>query len=446
MKRTPVQANLMKYVLDRYADAIQGSLTAHGALNGVCACSGAFDLRLYSFASKIRARALGYRWSKQKKSLFCAKWWRKRMSNLFKKATNTQAYLKAGLMGFAGDGKTYTASELAIGLVLLMRKKGLAQGDKPVMFIDTETGSDWIKPRFDAENIELFTAKTRSFTDLLVAVKEAEASGSVLIIDSISHFWRGLTEEYAERKNRKRGLELQDWAWLKAEWGKFTDLFVNSKCHIVMCGRAGYEYDFFENDDGKKQLEKTGVKMKAETETGYEPSILILMEKHRDINTGEVWRTAQVLKDRSTRIDGKTFKNPSIQHFMPHIEFLNLGGDHVGVDTSRDNAELFASDGEPKWQKEKRLKAIALDEVIEVINKFHGGTSQDAKKAKADILEKFFGSRSWERIQTMAYDDVVSARNAIWLALEGVPYAFEPPLTNENQPTDFAGATDEIPE
>ncbi|MDK1063146.1 ATP-binding protein [Cronobacter sakazakii] len=90
-------------------------------------------------------------------------------------------------MGFAGDGKTYTASELAIGLVLLMRQRGLAMGDKPVMFLDTETGSDWVKPRFDAENIELYTAKTRAFVDLLAAVNEAEQSGSVLIIDSISH-------------------------------------------------------------------------------------------------------------------------------------------------------------------------------------------------------------------------------------------------------------------
>ena len=63
---------------------------------------------------------------------------------LFQRATNTQAFLKAGIMGFAGDGKTYTASELAIGLVLLMRQRGIAAGDRPVMFLDTETGSDWV--------------------------------------------------------------------------------------------------------------------------------------------------------------------------------------------------------------------------------------------------------------------------------------------------------------
>lgn len=360
---------------------------------------------------------------------------------LFKQAVNTQAYLKAGIMGFAGDGKTYTATEIAIGLVELMRSRKLAQGDSPVMFLDTETGSDWVKPRFDAANIQLFTAKTRAFTDLLEAVREAEKSGSVLVIDSISHFWRNLMEEYAERKNRKRGLEFQDWAWLKAEWGKFTDLFVNSKCHIIMCGRAGYEYDFFENENGKKELEKTGIKMKAETETGYEPSILILMEKHQELSTDgrtkRVWRTATVLKDRSTKIDGATFENPTFRDFMPHIEFLNLGGEHLGVDLERTSAELFSDDGEPRWAKEKRMKEIALDEVVEILNKHHGGTSNDAKKAKADLLEKVFASRSWERIKTFDYATVSTARNALWLELEGKPYAFPRPGESQQPDPEF---------
>lgn len=356
---------------------------------------------------------------------------------LFKQATNTQAYLKAGIMGFAGDGKTYTATEIAVGLVDLMRARKLPAGDKPVMFLDTETGSDWVKPRFDAANIQLFTAKTRAFVDLLTAVREAEHEGSVLMIDSISHFWRNLMEEYAERKNRKRGLEFQDWAWLKAEWGKFTDLFVNSKCHIIMCGRAGYEYDFFENESGKKELEKTGVKMKAETETGYEPSILILMEKHQELlDKGEkrVWRTATVLKDRSTKIDGATFVNPTFRDFLPHIEFLNLGGDHLGVDLTRDSGELFADDGEPRWQKERRMKEIALDEIGELLSKHYPGTTNEAKKTKGDLLEGAFATRSWERIKTFDYATISAARNSLWVKVEGKAYEFPKPPAQEPDP------------
>lgn len=355
--------------------------------------------------------------------------------SLFKPATNTQAKLKAGLMGFAGDGKTYTAASIAIGLIELMRSRDLPDGNKPAMFIDTETGSDWVKPRFDAAGIELQTAKTRAFVDLLAALREAEASGSVLIIDSITHFWRELTETYAKRRNRSRGLEFQDWAFLKAEWGKFTDLFVNSNCHAILCGRAGYEYDFFEDDSGKKQLEKTGVKMKAETETGYEPSILIMMEKHQEVldkETKRVWRTATILKDRSTRIDGKMFVNPTFEDFRPHVDFLNLGGVQLGLDANRNSAELIGEEGRNDWRAKQQQREIALSDIQEVINKHHGGQSADAKRTKADLLEKHANTRSWPRVESLDLATLQAVRESLWIELEGHGYKFEPPAKAAN--------------
>jgi hypothetical protein len=63
---------------------------------------------------------------------------------IFKKAEQNAAFLKMGLLGFAGSGKTWTASLVAMGLVQLARKKGLAYADKPVVFLDTENGSDYV--------------------------------------------------------------------------------------------------------------------------------------------------------------------------------------------------------------------------------------------------------------------------------------------------------------
>jgi hypothetical protein len=346
---------------------------------------------------------------------------------LFSKATNRQAYLKMGLMGFAGDGKTYTATKVAIGLVNYMREHGVNGCDKPAYFLDTETGADWVMPMFEAEGIELAVAKTRTFTDLVPAIEEAEKNGSILIIDSITHFWRELTESYARRKNRTKGLQFQDWAWLKEQWGHFTDQFVNSRCHIIMCGRAGYEYDFFEQEGGKKELEKTGVKMKAETETGYEPSILVLMEKHRDMESNRVWRTAAVLKDRAALIDGQTFVNPTFEDFRPHIEYLNLGGEHVGVDTSKTSEGLVPSGAKPQWQYDKEQKEIALDEITEKLKEHYPSQGKEDKQARGDLLQKVFGTRAWSRVTSLKRDQVEAGRNTIWIQLDGAPYAFEPP-------------------
>jgi hypothetical protein len=316
---------------------------------------------------------------------------------LFKKAEMTSAFLKMGIMGFQGSGKTYTATQTAIGLIQMMRQRDLPHGAKPAYFLDTETGVDWVSPQFSKAQIELRTAKTRAFKDLRVAVEEAEGEGSILIIDSISAFWAELTESYAKQKNRQRGLEFQDWAFLKRTWRLFTDQFINSQLHIVLCGRAGYEYDYFENESGKKELEKTGVKMKAEGEMGYEPSLLVFMERQTDPDSLKVTRTATVLKDRSTLLDGKKIINPTFASFSPHIQSLNLGGTQFGVDTKRSSESLIPKDA-PR-DKIAMRKDVVAEEIQSLLVLHIPGQTQEDKKRKIALLEKHFGTTSWTKIE-----------------------------------------------
>jgi hypothetical protein len=357
---------------------------------------------------------------------------------IFSKAASTSAYLKAGIMGFAGAGKTRTATEIAIGLVRYMRERGLEGADRPVCFLDTETGSDYVEPRMRAEGVELYAGKTRAFVDLIAAVKEAEANASVLIIDSITHFWREFCEAYQRKRNRRR-LEFQDWAILKSEWGRFTDQYINSSCHIIMCGRAGYEYDFVSDETGHKELQKTGIKMKAEGEMGYEPSLLILMDREMSLATKQIRRVAHVLKERYGVIDGASLCDdetggPTFAHFIPHIERLNLGGVQLGVDTSRTSNELFSDDGATRWQHERKQRDIALAEIREEIVKMHPGQSAADKTAKADLLEMAFGTRAWERCEAMPFEQVKKARERIWQASRGHSYGSEPGPEDTTQP------------
>jgi hypothetical protein len=196
-----------------------------------------------------------------------------------------------------------------------------------------------------------------------------------------------------------------------------------------MCGRQGYEYDFFENASGKKELIKTGVKMKAETETGFEPSILIAMEQQQELVQGEVTgiaRVAKILKDRSTRLDGHELRNPKFADFLPHIDCLNMGSSHEAIEP-RDNSALFVDDGRTKWQRDQQQKEIALDEIHAILEKHHGGTSGDAKAARAALFEEIFGTRSKARFESLAWPVIERGRNALWIKLEGIPYAFTPP-------------------
>ena len=337
---------------------------------------------------------------------------------LFTKAEVTSAYLKAGMMGFAGSGKTYTATSVAIGLVNHMRELGVDYANRPIFFLDTETGSDWVKPRIERAGIELFTAKTRAFADLLKAVPESEANASLLLIDSLTHFWIELTDAYMRQKRRTR-LQFDDWAYLKAEWRKFTDLFVNSNLHIIVCGRAGFEYDYTTDDEtGRKNLEKTGIKMKAEGEMGYEPSLLVLMERRMDMATKTDLHFAKVIKDRSTLLDGKEFADPTFENFMPHIDCLNLGGKQLGVDASRTSDHMIPRDARDNRRTQRK---IVLAEIEDLLTLHYPSTAAKEKAAKIALLRKHFNATWTELEEVGSLELLQSGYDSLHRELEGSP-------------------------
>jgi hypothetical protein len=351
--------------------------------------------------------------------------------SLFMKADKGHSHLKAGIMGLAGSGKTYTASSIAIGLVGYMKERG-APTKNQVAFIDTENGAAWVAPRFRNAGIELMVARTRALTDLRDAIKWATDNADFLIIDSITHFWTIFCDEYAVRKNRRRGLEFSDWNLVKREWREnFTDLYLNSPLHITMCGRQGYEYDMQVNDAGKKELVKVGVKMKAEGETGFEPSLLMQMEQEQTLKDGVVTgveRICYVLKDRSTLLDGKTIRDPTFADFLPHISQLDIGGIGVSVNTNRNNGALFNQDSnDTDWKHRETQREIALEEITAELDRMFPGQSAEVKAARGNYVEEIFGTRSKTAIERKSLDDLVAARAKVWIKSRGHEYGIEPP-------------------
>lgn len=321
---------------------------------------------------------------------------------MFKEAVNQQAFLKAGLLGFAGAGKTTTAAMIAKGISELSNKQ-------PVFFADTETGSDFFVSRFKEWGIPFYVSKSRAFTDLMSSVQEAEKEGAILIIDSITHFWQEVMKSYMKANNRKR-LLFQDWGPIKGAWGQFTDLYLNSRCHILMCGRASFEYDYFTDEAGAKQLEKTGTKMSAESNMGYEPSLLIEMVREKVENPDEspearLWKhIAVVLKDRTDRLQGQRFVNPGFEQFKPVFDFLNIGGEHIGVVTGKNSEALFTPGSESNWAEKKKMVAVMMEEIQGVLTSAYPGSSADDKKVKTDLVYEAFGTRSWTALEDMSPD------------------------------------------
>lgn len=336
-------------------------------------------------------------------------------------AKNRMAFAKVGVYGFGGSGKTYTSALIAIGL--LKANEARTKEKKKCAFFETEVGSDFAKRQFEEAGYELLVMYSRSFRDLLDFFDKAVAANcDVVIVDSVTHVWRDLVDGYLKAKGKKR-LEMMDWDPLKKEWAKFTDQFLQSNLHAIICGRAGNVYSFQENDEGKKEVITVGTKMKAEGEFEYEPSLVIEMfkkdvEKEARAKTGDkVFEVACiVLKDRAHKLDSKMFIEPKYEDFQPHWDYLNIGGENISIGQS-DTSEMFKKDGESYYQRKiKRERAL---EDISNIGTESGLGKTDAEKAlKLQILRACFGTNNKVDLEnTVSIDDleegVVVLRDAI---------------------------------
>lgn len=327
---------------------------------------------------------------------------------LLKPIGTGQGYLKAGFLGFQGSGKTFTAVKLAVGTRKYFNLPG------PIAMFDTESGSDYVSNTVKKETgKDLLGVKSRSFTDLVQFGQECLTSGvSVAIIDSITHPWRELCDAYLGQLNEKRRqgnkapllkLEFQHWNAVKGQWQKWPDFYLNSALHIIICGRAGFEYEMETNDEGRKELIKTGVKMRVETEFGFEPSLLVEMEREQEQDANGTWhlkRRATVIKDRFGVVDGKTMMNPDFNFFLPHVKLLTPGAS-APVDTSI-KTDTGADDvGDDAWQRERRQRAILSEEIQGELVAAIPGQSAEEKKRKAELLYTVFATRSWTAIENM---------------------------------------------
>lgn len=321
------------------------------------------------------------------------------------KNKSEQAFLKCGMYGFTGSGKSFTASQLAIGLHKYANLK------KPVMYIDTEAAIDFIEPMFKEAKVKLIPKRTRSFADLLDLGKQAEKECSVLIIDSATHFWADIQHAYEKKKNLTR-LSFHHWKDIKAEWSRFADWYLMSNLHIIILARAKWIYGYQENDEGKLEVIKEGTGMRLELDFSYEASLLLEMEMVKAIKGtigSNIINRCWVIKDRANKINGKYFDNPGFKVILPHIEILNLGGSHKVVEKNKSSEDLFTA---PQGQFYKR-KEIALETIQNELVLRFPTRSGDDHTSKLKILQQIFKTNSWTAIKELSVEKLETGAIAI---------------------------------
>jgi hypothetical protein len=315
-------------------------------------------------------------------------------------------FVKVSLGGFAGSGKTRTASEFIAGVYNEIDLK------KPLLFIDNEKGSRFLIPFFKKHGIKTLVKETVHLADVLWAMKYLE-EGQIdfLFIDSLTKVWYQFCKDY-KKANHKKFLTLNDWGKIIPEWQhRFNDKFVNVEGNFMFTGRGGYEYDLEEDENThKKTFVKSGVKMKLAGETSFEPDLNVWMQLRQEIVDGRPhqWREAQILKDRSGFIDGAIFKNPTFDDFKPFLDFIlsvETGVVAKETDTSNLVPEEFSSD--------RNKKKILLEKIYGTIENKYPGTKKENKEAKVKIKKEVFNTYSDTEIELSTIAELETGYNKI---------------------------------
>lgn len=203
------------------------------------------------------------------------------MSVFFKKAERKNAKLRLAIAGPTGSGKTFTALILAKGI-----------GGR-IAVADTENSSAELYEdlvEFEHANIQPpYTPE--KFIDVIKAAENANFD--TLILDSITHEWSGvggcleIVDQLASTSFK--GNSWGAWSQVTPRHRKFIDAMLRSSINIIVTMRSKME-TVQTNDNGKKKVEKVG--MKAEQRDGIEYEFTTVLDLTHD-------NIAVATKDRS---------------------------------------------------------------------------------------------------------------------------------------------------
>lgn len=342
-------------------------------------------------------------------------------------------YLKAGLQGGTGTGKSTTSALLQLGLSVELH------GKAPVLVRDSEPGWHFLKPLFDAEGVNLIIDPGRDYKGMHDALKRAVREGCCgFVTDSITHPWAELLERFADRTGR---VPFHKFNQIKPLWNDWTVDFMNAPLHAIACGRLGFEYFYQEAEDGKQELIKGDTKMKAggSESFGYEPHLTLEMTRQQVRNkSGKisgVKYNALVLKDRSRALNGKEFSfadlhdykpggyREVLKAFMPHIEMLRQ---IAGVTMGKQTSEAIIPNGDADFFRLQKLRQAALEDWDATMSILWPGQTAPEKRNRAVVGECITGVRSRTKFEAYTLEQMQSCVG--WLMalehrikLEGMP-------------------------
>jgi len=226
----------------------------------------------------------------------------------FAKAERTQLYLRCALFGPSGSGKTMTGLRMAKGIA---EKMGV-----PFAVIDTEAKSATkYADRFDFQ-VDNLEKKTIDY--YIASMNEAARAGyKVLLIDSLSHAWRELTEEVDRiTQTSPSKNSILSWGRVTPKQKRLIETILNYPGHLIVTMRSKTEWVIGEGKDGKTAIEKLGLAPEQGKGIEYEFDLLLELKQNH---------FATITKDRTGKYQDEVIEKPGEDFGVALYEWLMSG-------------------------------------------------------------------------------------------------------------------------
>lgn len=224
-------------------------------------------------------------------------------------AERKRVKLRLNIASPSGFGKTYSALLIAYGITGNWQK---------IAVIDTENESASLYSHLgNFQTISLNPPYTPE--RYIEAIKICEEAGiEVIIIDSITHVWKG-SGGLLEYQNSLGG-RYQDWAKATPLYQKWLNSILQSKSHVITTNRKKQGYNMI-TEGNKTRVEKAG--LDDEIRDGYEYEMTIALEIINDKHL------AKASKDRTQLFADKPEFVITVETGQQILNWCNTGKSEI---------------------------------------------------------------------------------------------------------------------
>jgi len=235
---------------------------------------------------------------------------------VFRPATKDKQKARVAIQGVSGSGKTWTGLSIA---------HGLANGGR-LAVIDTERGAACLYVGINGIQFDVLGMHRYDPRDLIKALAAAANAGyDAVLIDSLSHFWKGTDgtlDQVDKAKSRYGGNSFAGWKEGTPMQNEMIDALLTYPGHIITTMRAHTEWVLQENERGKKEPKAMGMRAEQRKGVEYEFGLVCSMD---------IDNVLTVMKSRCPALHKAVIKEPDGARDIakPLLDWLGDGAEAV---------------------------------------------------------------------------------------------------------------------